>query len=144
MTIRIIKSGSSAGSPMIPGGHVAVDIRAGNEQIGLKLLQLEVPRTVSGLEFTYLEETQFSGFQASRDPTNILIWIASTLFTLGICAVLYFPHRQIWILVERNNGENGSVLIRMRSSLRMNTGPELDTLKVKLAEGLSRSSQQKI
>ena len=138
MTVRIIKSGSGAGSPMIPAGRVAVDIRVGNEQVGLKLLELGVPRTLSSLEFTYLDESQFSGFQVSKDPTNILIWIASSLFILGICAVLYFPHRQVWILVERSTRENGHLLIRM------NIVPELETLKTKLEERLSENNRQEI
>ncbi|MFC1946023.1 cytochrome c biogenesis protein ResB [Chloroflexota bacterium] len=144
LTARIIKSGSDTGSPMIPAGRVAVDIRLGNEQVDLKLLELNVPRVVSGLEFTYLEDTRFSGFQVSHDPTNILIWIASSLFILGICAVLYFPYRQVWILAERVSSENTRVLIRMPVSLKINNARELETLKTKLEEALSGKSQQSI
>ncbi|MFC2007040.1 cytochrome c biogenesis protein ResB [Chloroflexota bacterium] len=144
LTIRVIKSGRGVASPMIPTGRVAVDIRMGNEQIDLKLLEPGVPRTVSGLEFTYLDESQFSGFRVSKDPTNILIWIASSLFIIGICAVLYFPYRQVWILAERSNRENGRLLIRMAGSRRMNTAPELETLKTKLKEILSENNRGEI
>ena len=57
-------------------------------------------RDISGLNFTYKGDLQYSGFQIRKDPTNLLIWIASILFILGICAVFYFPYRQAWVLIK--------------------------------------------
>ncbi|MFC1967526.1 cytochrome c biogenesis protein ResB [Chloroflexota bacterium] len=140
LTVRIIKSGSGTASPMIPAGWVAVDIRAGNEQIDLKLLEKGVPRIVSGLEFTYLDESRYSGFQVRHDPTNSLIWVASTLFLLGICAVLYFPYRQVWIRAETLGDDQGRLAIRMSAS-RGNTGmPELQTLAAKIEKEISEQN----
>lgn len=141
LSIRIIKSGSSYGSPMIPPGHVAVDIRMGNNQINLKLLDLGVSQIVSGLEFTYLEETQYSGFQVSHDPTNSLIWIASTLFVLGICAVLYFPYRQFWVRVETRENNQGRLAIRISGSRRSAMAQELQMLVTKIEKEISKQME---
>ncbi|MFC2000951.1 cytochrome c biogenesis protein ResB [Chloroflexota bacterium] len=140
LTVRVIKAGSSVGSPMIPAGLVAVDIRTGSDQIDLKLLETGVPRVVSGLEFTYLEVSRYSGFQVRHDPTNGLIWVASTLFLLGICAVLYFPYRQVWIQSEtRGNGE-GRLVIRMSGSRGNTDVSELPTLAAKIEKELSEQN----
>jgi len=128
LSIRLISSVSNVDDPMIPAGKLAVAVRQGNEQIDLKLVETGVPRVVSGLEFTFLEESKFSGFQVSRDPTNTLIWIASILFIVGICAVLYFPYRQTWVLSQSLDKGNGRLLIRTLAPRDFNSTSELNTL----------------
>ena len=108
--------------------NLAVDVRQGNEQIDLRLVELGTPRVVSGLEFTFLEESKYSGFQVSQDPTNMLIWIASILFIIGICAVLYFPYRQVWVLSQSLGQENSHLLIRTLAPRNFNSTSELNTL----------------
>jgi len=128
LSIRLISSAVNAYSPAIPAGHLAVDVRQGNEQIDLRLVELGTPRVVSGLEFTFLEESKYSGFQVSQDPTNMLIWIASILFIIGICAVLYFPYRQVWVLSQSLGQENSHLLIRTLAPRSFNSTSELNTL----------------
>lgn len=135
MFVRVIKPGRD-GSPMITSDQVAVDIRIGNQQINLKLLEIGVPRVVEGIEFTYLEETQFSGFQVSRDPTNSLIWLASTLFIIGICAVLYFPYRQVWVFAESGGNGPGQIILRISNPRRGSVKPELESLAVSMEKEL--------
>ncbi|MFC2069016.1 cytochrome c biogenesis protein ResB [Chloroflexota bacterium] len=110
-TIRLIAP-SIADDPMIPAGKLAVGIIQNIQQINLKLVQQDTPTVINGLEFTFQEMLDYSGFQISRDPTNALIWIASGLFIIGICCVFYFPHRQVWALCQTE--EEGSRLL-MRS-----------------------------
>ncbi len=128
LSIRLISSAVNAIDPMIPPGQLAVDVRQDNEQIALRLVELDTPRVVSGLEFTFLEESKYSGFQVSRDPTNMLIWIASILFIIGICTVLYFPYRQVWVLSQSLGQGNSRLLIRTLAPRSFSSTSELNTL----------------
>jgi cytochrome c biogenesis protein len=127
LSVRLISS-FYAGDPMIPAGQLAVDVRQDNEQIDLKLIELGTPQEVGGLEFTFLEESKYSGFQVSRDPTNMLIWTASILFVVGICAVLYFPYRQVWVLSHPLGQRNSRLHIRTLAPRGFSSTSELDTL----------------
>ena len=136
LSIRLIKSAVNADNTMIPAGQLAVDIRQGNERIALNLLEPGIPSIVGDLEFTFLEESKYSGFQVSRDPTNILIWIASILFIIGICTVLYFPYRQVWVLSQSLDQGNSRLLIRALVPRSLNNTSELDTLANKMEREL--------
>ncbi len=124
---------------MIPAGQLAVDVRQGGEQINLKLVELGTPRVVSGLEFTFLEESKYSGFQVSRDPTNMLIWIASIMFIIGISAVFYFPYRQAWVLSQPVGQEDSRLLIRTLAQRGFSSTSELNTLVSRIEKGGNRN-----
>lgn len=113
LSVRLISPFGSSMDTMIPAGHVAVDLRDPNRQLSLKLVKKNTPLTINGLEFTYLEDTHFSGFQVSRDPANFLIWIASALFIIGVMLVLYFPHRQVWLLSQPLTSGSSKVYLRL-------------------------------
>jgi len=137
LSIHLISSAVNTADPMIPSEQLAVDIRQGNEQIDLKLVELGIPRVVGGLEFIFLEESKYSGFQVSRDPTNMLIWISSTLFIIGICSVLYFPYRQVWILSQPISQENSRLLIRTLAVRSFSSTSELNTLANQMEKALT-------
>ncbi len=128
LSARLISPPINADSPIIPEGQLAVDLRQGEEQIDLKLVELSTPRIVGGLEFTFLENSKYSGFQVSRDPTNILIWIASILFILGVCTVLYFPYYQVWILSKPGNKGTSRLLVRSSSNRSTSSTSTLDNI----------------
>ncbi len=128
LSIRLISSAANTASPMIPAGQLAVDVRQSSEQIDLRLVELGTPCVVGKLEFTFLEVSKYSGFQVSRDPTNMLIWIASTLFIIGICTVLYFPYRQVWVLSQPLGQGNSRLLIRTLAPRSFSSTSELNTL----------------
>ncbi len=128
LSIRLISPAANYVDSMIPAGQLAVDVRQGSEQIDLRLVELDTPRIVGGLEFSFLEESKYSGFQVSRDPTNMLVWIASTLFIIGIFAVLYFPYRQAWVLSQPLGEENSRLFIRTLAPRSFNGASELKTL----------------
>jgi cytochrome c biogenesis protein len=52
------------------------------------------------LEFTFVRESQYSGFQAVRDPGAPIFFTAAGLMLLGTLVVFYFPHRKLWALVQ--------------------------------------------
>jgi cytochrome c biogenesis protein len=135
--IRLISPSDNAGTSMMPAEQLAVDVRTGNEQVDLRLVRLGTPRLIGGFEYTFLEESQYSGFQVSRDPTNILIWIASLLFIIGICTVLYLPFRQVWILSQPLGQGNSRLLIRTRAPRGFSASSELKTLADKMEKDLT-------
>jgi cytochrome c biogenesis protein len=131
--VRLISSAVNAEDQIIPPGFIAVGVRDINgEQIDFRLVQLGTPDLVGGLEFTFLGESQYSGFQVSHDPASILIWIASALFIIGICAVLYFPYRQVWVLCQPLDQKNSRLLIRTRAPRGFRSNSELDALVKKI------------
>ncbi len=137
-TVRLIGSAINGVDEIIPEGNIAVSVIEGNEEIDFKAIEMGTPNPVGGLEFTFLEESSFSGFQVSRDPANVLIWIASILFMLGICAVFYFPYRQVWVLTQPSSQGSSRLLIRIRGSRIFNSGSELNTLFKQLEKKLSK------
>ncbi len=131
--VRLISSAVNAEDQIIPPGFIAVGVRdIDGEQIDFRLVQLGTPDLVGGLEFTFLGESQYSGFQVSHDPASILIWIASALFIIGICAVLYFPYRQVWVLCQPLDQKNSRLLIRTRAPRGFRSNSELDALVKKI------------
>jgi cytochrome c biogenesis protein len=136
LNIRLISSAVNAEDPMIPAGNIAVDVRQGSNQIGFKLVEMGTPEVVGGLEFTFLEESKYSGFQVSQDPMNIFIWIASILFIIGICVVLYFPYRQVWVLSQPFGQGSSRLLIRTRAPRGFRDTSELNTLVNKIEKEL--------
>ncbi|MFC2159659.1 cytochrome c biogenesis protein ResB [Actinomycetota bacterium] len=132
LSVRLIGSAVNAQDFMIPKGAIAVDVREGANQIDFRLVEQGAPEVVGGLEFTFIGPSQYSGFQISHDPASILIWIASALFIIGICSVLYFPYRQVWVLSKKD----GRMYIRTRAPRGFRSTQELNNLiekiKVKL------------
>jgi cytochrome c biogenesis protein len=126
--VRLIGPAASVTDSMIPAGQIAVDLRDANNQLALKLVQKNTPITINGLEFTYEADAKFSGFQVSRDPTNAFIWVSCVLFILGIMLVLYFPHRQVWLLVQQLPQNSSRVLIRMGAGRGYNNTAELNQI----------------
>jgi cytochrome c biogenesis protein len=126
-TVRLIVPTENSEMSMIPVGQIAIDLRSGESQVDLKLVELGTPRIISGLSFTYNGNLDYSGFQVKKDPTNLLIWISSILFILGICAVFYFPYRQAWILIKPE--DTGShVYVRTPSSRMGRNDAEITAL----------------
>jgi cytochrome c biogenesis protein len=111
-TIRLIDS-LNAEDSMIPQGSLAVGIINNGEQVALDLIEKGTPKVINDLEFTYNGESQYSVFQISRDPGNLLIWIASTLFILGTILVLYFPYRQVWLMGQSQSPGKSRLLLRL-------------------------------
>jgi cytochrome c biogenesis protein len=138
ISVRLIGSAINAEDFMIPPGSVAVDLREGTNQIDFRLVWLGESATVGGFEFTFLEDSKYSGFQVSHDPASILIWIASALFILGICSVLYFPYRQVFIL-----SRPAGLLIRTRAPRGFRSTQELNVLAGQIENKLSIASGKK-
>lgn len=88
--------------PAVRAGQVAIfGYAPGNDQEPLfgGLLTQRQPARWRDLEFTFVREAQFSGFQAVRDPGAPIFFVAAGLMLVGILTVFYFPHRRLWALL---------------------------------------------
>ncbi|MDP2916773.1 MAG: cytochrome c biogenesis protein ResB [Dehalococcoidia bacterium] len=113
MDVYVFTSATRTPNPMIKPGELGVQLVHQNRVISMDKIEKGTPKKLIGLDFTLLGEGQYSGFQVSRDPGNVLIWIASGFFMVGIALVMYFPHRQMWALIQPRAGGKGTrVLIR--------------------------------
>lgn len=128
--------------PMIQAGQIRIEIFQGGSRVPLATALLEPgkPTTLEGMEFNFLRERQFSGFQVVRDPGNNLIWIASTLFVLGLALVFYFPHRQVWARVYNEADGKPKVLLRTTSTKSFAVASDFESMAKGLEDKLSEAS----
>jgi len=90
----------------VPAGQIAVfgyPLRS-SDAIFTGVLSQREPQRWRDLEFTFLRETQFTGLQAVRDPGAPVFFVAAALMLGGILAVLYFPHRRVYALIDSDAG----------------------------------------
>jgi cytochrome c biogenesis protein len=128
LSIYIIGSAFNAIDPMIPHGQLAVLAYKNGEEIGVYLLEKDTPLEIDDIELTHLYDSQYSGFQVSKDPGNALVWISCTLFIIGLVMVFYFPHTQIWVFVKSISSRQSKIYIRSLGSPAFFSETELKEL----------------
>lgn len=100
--------GTQGGSdPLVKPGQIRVETyRASTgDPIDQVTIDQGVATRVSGLDFTFGREIQFTGLSVSRDPGTILVWLGSLLLIAGFTIGFSFPHRRLWgRLAIRPNG----------------------------------------
>jgi cytochrome c biogenesis protein len=129
-TIRIVTPAvNSSNDPVIPQGQIVVAVTRNDEQVDLNFVEFGGTSLIADFNITYVGDVMYSGFQVSRDPTNALIWVASTLFIIGSCCVLYFPYRQVWILkqISPNSGKI-KFSFKSQASRVFNNNQELNSI----------------
>jgi cytochrome c biogenesis protein len=120
-----------------------------SEPVVSTILTRGVPFKNDQINILYSGQAKYSGFQVSRDPGIALIWIASSLFILGLIMVFYLPRRQILALVEPDS--SGAVKLYLAPGPGRKTGTAsnlqrlVDDLKpeIKLEEKLSRKEKSR-
>jgi len=98
-------SSAGPGDPVVPAGEVRLEFYDGPPLSGGEFIDsLNAPAGAAvefqGFSFTVESQVQFSGFQLREDPGLGMIWVAFTLFMIGLGMVFYFPHRQIIVAVH--------------------------------------------
>jgi cytochrome c biogenesis protein len=139
-TIYIIAPTNSA-DQVIGKDEVAVEIyqvdsRGQAARVALDKVSTGTNKQLAALDFTYSGQASYSGFQVSHDPGNVLIWIASALFILGVSLVLYFPYHQVWMALIPGLEGGSRVLIRRGTGRNTGDGRDLDNLAKLMAEEL--------
>jgi cytochrome c biogenesis protein len=125
--VHLVGPAANVVDPLIPAGHIAIDAGQKGATFGADLLQKGAPLEIQGIEYIYLSDTKFSGFQITKDPANWLVWLAAALFVMGNMAVFYFPYRQFRVLVYLK-GKESRLVIRPASAGAFAASAEMQKL----------------
>lgn len=124
--IVVLKNAINGTDSVIGSNQIGIELYDETDSpISWLLLDKNTPQTLGNMIFTYTEESQFSGFQVSKDPGGNLIWVASFLFILGIVIIFYFPHRQIWIAVFATPYGTSNFLVKLSSTKDLGLDSEM-------------------
>ena len=44
-------------------------------------------------------QVYYTGLQLAQDPGMNVVWIGSAILTIGLCIMLYMPHRKLWLII---------------------------------------------
>ncbi len=129
--------------PLLRAGQVRLELyRTGSRTpLVMRTISQGQPEQLLGYTFTFVREKQFSGFQVSKDPGNLLIWISSGLFVLGMSLVFYFPHRQLWARCRRDEHGETEVVLRTVASRSFAVTSELEALAGELSQALRQDKE---
>jgi cytochrome c biogenesis protein len=130
--------------PLLKAGQVRLELyRTGSRKpLVLQTIDQGMPEPLLNHTFTFVKEKQFSGFQVSKDPGNLLIWISSGLFVIGMFLVFYFPHRQMWARCRRSDAGDTEVVLRTISSRSYAITSELEALSRDLRKSLGHPTKE--
>ncbi|HAS04329.1 MAG TPA: hypothetical protein DCR71_00955 [Dehalococcoidia bacterium] len=128
LSLAIITPSFNTPDPMIPDGQLAVLAYKDGVELGVNILEKMIPLEIEDVALTYLSDLQYSGFQVKNDPANALVWIACSLFIVGLAMVFYFPHRQIWLLIKNTSPGNSRLFVRFMALKAFNTTATLQEL----------------
>jgi cytochrome c biogenesis protein len=143
LTLNIVGPDVNGKDEVIGVGQVALQVIKGDSQPENLVLAKNVSQKIGEYEITYKGDAQFSGFQISKDPANIVIWIAAALFILGSAAVMYFPYRQVWALYEKQSDKKWHILLRLGSSRRPGNSSEAGNMAAEIEAILGRMGTNK-
>jgi cytochrome c biogenesis protein len=132
--VQVVGSSRSGQDTLIGKDRVAILVQEpGTSQYATGLLDKGAPLEVGGLQFTFVDQQQYSVFQVSHRPGIESIWIACAFFVVGVAVVFYFPHRQLWVLVEPDKTGVSRVVIRATGKSSPNPD-ELSALRLQIEE----------
>jgi len=46
------------------------------------------------------DQHYYTGLQVAEDPGMNVVWIGSAILVLGLCIMLYMPHRKLWLIIR--------------------------------------------
>jgi len=140
-TVYLVGRATNMNDDILGEGKIGLEVY--KEQATQPAISIEVEQGVpyqgEGLEFTYLKDTKFSGFQISRDPGNNLIWSASGMLLAGLVLVFYFPRRRIWMRVEVSENQEGRIYIRTDSTSKPGDSAEMQQVIRAINDDLEKS-----
>jgi cytochrome c biogenesis protein len=120
LKVFVVAPESGEVDPRIAAGQTQLEVyrTATDAPVGLRVLSQGRPARIGGVDFTFVRERQFTGLIVARDPGSTLVWVGSTLLVLGMCAVFFFPHRRVRVVVRRSGdgSEIGVAAIRRRDA----------------------------
>jgi cytochrome c biogenesis protein len=147
VTVYVVGPAIDGSDPSFNTGEIGLKLFSDDSSDTFLTGRLQVGTTgeLEGLKFTYVEERQFSGLEVSKDPGNAIIWTGSGLLIVGLFAVLYFPHRQIWAIVCEDEPGGGRVCLRGGPTRRSGVAADLEAVtkevKKRIATGDARRGE---
>lgn len=42
----------------------------------------------------------YTGLQLAKDPGMNVVWFGSAMLVIGLCIMLYMPHRKLWLIIR--------------------------------------------
>jgi len=96
--VYVIGPAAGENDPLIPAGEMRVEVykQGSSALVTSENVTQGTPKELSGLTFTFVRESRFTGLKVVKDPGMNLIWIASALMIAGLVAMFYLPHRRVW------------------------------------------------
>jgi len=67
---------------------------------------LQAVNTLSTLPWPMLpilsnfKQHYYTGLQLARDPGMNVVWFGSAMLVIGLCIMLYMPHRKLWLIIK--------------------------------------------
>jgi len=52
------------------------------------------------------DHVYYTGLQLAQDPGMNIVWIGSALLVIGLCIMLYMPHRKLWLIIRHDKSGN--------------------------------------
>ncbi|MEO8456652.1 MAG: cytochrome c biogenesis protein ResB [Chloroflexota bacterium] len=83
----VSEGGAAAGTPQLTITGVkaqAVALKSGETA------------TIGGLQYTFEGQREFSGIEARRDRSDMLVWIGAAAIVLGLAITFWVPRRRLW------------------------------------------------
>jgi cytochrome c biogenesis protein len=124
VTVYVIGVASGRVDAGIKAGQVQLEVYQGantSTPTGLQVVDEGVAATISGYDFTFVRERQFTGLIVARDPGAPFVWLGTTLLVLGVVMVFLFPSRRLWARVR---GSEGRSEVRIAAATRHDVGFE--------------------
>jgi cytochrome c biogenesis protein ResB len=144
LSLAIITPSFNTPDPMIPEGQLAVLAYKDGEELGVHILEKITPLEIDEVKLTYLSDSQYSGFQVKSDPANALVWVACSLFIIGLAMVFYFPHSQVWLLIKKTSPVNSRLFVRIMAFKAFNNTTALKELVSEIENKLNEDNNNKI
>lgn len=127
LTVYVVTAASGQEDPNIKAGQVQLEVyKASQDQpVAVQIAEQGKPVTVAGVQFTFERIRQFTGLIVSRDQGALFVWIGCTFLALGAFIVLFFPHRRVWVRVNRTaKGSEVLCATQRREAARRDTALE--------------------
>lgn len=143
MEVYVVGPTSGYADPLLRADQLRLELyRTGSRTpLTVRTVDQGQPVQLLGYTFTFVREKQFSGFSVSKDPGNLLIWISSGLFVLGMSLVFYFPYRQLWARCRRDEHGETEVVLRTASSRSYAVTSELEGMASELSQALGQGKE---